>query len=507
MPLPSLHPGAMEVLPNSLLEAQTINRIVFTGDVFRVEHDTEPGPNQIPNVFWLHNLIAHRITQLTEIIPEICFRARDYKGGSIILNEAYKVLGLTTSMKSWHQSFWYEDVPSELVEIFRTDYERALVFVFELSPLMECILNRLGCPWVDVGISPLRFLDDLLLTIRLSAHFKSETLLPFAVLNEDIQHAAEHVSRWFRSKSFDTDLTDYDVVFFAQTKGDRTLITYDGLLFSPEEAVARLADLVGQHRLWIKPHPLAPDNPVIQLAIERLGGQLINENVYRILSADIDFDVVTISSSVGREAPWFGKRTQLFSDCVFRRNEEGSMIRGSYESSDFWRVLLEQIMRVNPWPRFPVRFKPNILREQCCCCAMPLEVWAREASETAAWRDRVSVIDQQLVAQLPQVHVDDWGTKETVVGQGVNIQPDGRSAMWIRVSNVSQIGDVYVEFGDLRGPGRATVTKNLVTTGIPYEVIQKPGKYKVVIVEPFGRRTDVGTFAVTQPIEEQNRCR
>jgi hypothetical protein len=362
-----------------LSEPQAITRIVFTGDVFRVVHSDEP--NQLPNVFRLHNLIAYQVTQLTEIIPEICFRAREHKGGSALIKQAYKVLGLETSIESWQRSFWYDDVPSDLVEIFRKDYDKALVFAFELSPIMECILNRLGCPWVDFGISPIRFLDDLLLTVRLSRHFKSETLLPFAVSTKDVKYAADHVSRWFRSKPSETDLSNNDVVFFAQTESDRTLITHDGALFSAEEAVLELANLVGERRLWIKPHPLASENPIIRLAIERLSGRLINENVYGMLSTDVDIDVVTICSSVGREAPWFGKRTRLFSDCVLRRNEEGATIRGSYGSSDFWRVLLEQIMPISPWPKFNAQLKPNLLREQLLCCGMPCDVWAQNASQ------------------------------------------------------------------------------------------------------------------------------
>jgi hypothetical protein len=246
-------------------------RIVFTGDVFRVVLSDEP--NQLPNVFWLHNLIAYQVTQLTEIIPEVCFRARDHKSGSALIRQAYRVLGLETSIESWQKSFWYDDVPSDLVEIFRKEYDKALVFGFELSPIMECILNRLGCPWIDFGISPIRFLDDLMLTVRVSRHFQSETLLPFAVSTKDLKYAVDHVSRWFRSKPLKTDLSNNDVVFFAQTESDRTLITHGGVLFSPEEAVAELANFVGERRLWIKPHPLASENPIIRQAIERLGGQ------------------------------------------------------------------------------------------------------------------------------------------------------------------------------------------------------------------------------------------
>lgn len=115
----------------------------------------------------------------------------------------------------------------------------------------------------------------------------------------------------------------------------------------------------------------------------------------------------------------------------------------------------------------------------------------------AKLRERICALEHQLIALLPLVRVEDWGPRQTSVGQGVNTQPDGSSALWIQASNVSQIGDVYVEFSGLRAAGRATVADHLVTTGIAPEVIQKAGKYEVVIVEASGRRTGIGTFAVT----------
>jgi hypothetical protein len=377
----------MDPSPNNLPEPVTIKRVVFTGDVFRIVQD-EQQSHQLSNVFWLHNLIAYQLTQITELLPEIRFLTRDRNS---LIRDAYKFLALETSSKGWQKSFWYEEIPGGLLDLFRADYDNALVFAFELSPIMESILNRLGCPWIDVALSPIRFLDDLLLSIRFSSHFDSEPLSSFVVSKKNIRNGADHVCHWFRSKRFKTDLKDNDVVFFAQCEGDRTLITSEGSFFSAEEAVARLTDLVGKRRLWIKPHPYGLKNPVIPLAMERLGGQLIGENAYGILSADLDIDVATISSSVSCEAPWFGKRTHLFNDCVLRRNEKALTIRDGYCFSDFWRALLEQTIPVSAFHRTgraDVRHptfrqaspsEPNIIRKQLGFWGMPGDVWSEAA--------------------------------------------------------------------------------------------------------------------------------
>jgi SAM-dependent methyltransferase len=112
--------------------------------------------------------------------------------------------------------------------------------------------------------------------------------------------------------------------------------------------------------------------------------------------------------------------------------------------------------------------------------------WALYGFESVIW------------ASLPgmEVELGDWGPKETNRGKAVNVQPDGTSAMWIVASNVSRFGDVWVEFGKQRPKGPAVVKENLITTGIPEEIFQKPGLYNVVIVESSGRITKIGDFLV-----------
>ena len=91
------------------------------------------------------------------------------------------------------------------------------------------------------------------------------------------------------------------------------------------------------------------------------------------------------------------------------------------------------------------------------------------------------------------VKIGDWGPKETVEGKGVNIQPDGISAIWISASGISRDPGTRVTFGTLSGLG-VVVSENLVTVGVPKDVISIPGIYDVQIIEPNGRVTHVGAF-------------
>lgn len=93
--------------------------------------------------------------------------------------------------------------------------------------------------------------------------------------------------------------------------------------------------------------------------------------------------------------------------------------------------------------------------------------------------------------------VKSWGPEETKRGQAVNVQPDGSSAIWIAVSGVAADPATKVRFGNQDGAA-ASVTHDLVTAAVPKSVIDNAGDYTVVIEEPSGRRTSVGTFRVKQ---------
>jgi FkbM family methyltransferase len=112
---------------------------------------------------------------------------------------------------------------------------------------------------------------------------------------------------------------------------------------------------------------------------------------------------------------------------------------------------------------------------------------------------RTQKLERMLEASFSrlEVRVFDWGPRQATIGQGVNLQPDGSSAMWIRAENVSPLGEVLVYFGDRPASYPATVRPDLVTTEIPREVIDRAGNHDVCIREASGRTTRVGTFEVS----------
>jgi SAM-dependent methyltransferase len=113
--------------------------------------------------------------------------------------------------------------------------------------------------------------------------------------------------------------------------------------------------------------------------------------------------------------------------------------------------------------------------------------WALYGFESVIWCKK----------QDGAVELRDWGPRSTQVGAGVNLQPNGNSAVWIEVSNINGYGEVYVEFGRTRM--LACVQEGLVTSIIPNEILSTPGRHNIHVVEACGRRSAVGEFVV-QPL-------
>lgn len=142
-----------------------IERIVVTGDVFRT---TDGDANQRYNVQWLHGELAPLLHELTGLPSELRYRHNAPDDGRAVIAEWYRLLGHTPSLKAWAATLGETAPPGALIDVMRPDYAGALVFGFELSPLMRSVLDAAGAPWVDIEVGPIRFLDDLVLVLRFS---------------------------------------------------------------------------------------------------------------------------------------------------------------------------------------------------------------------------------------------------------------------------------------------------------------------------------------------------
>ncbi|RYE46236.1 MAG: hypothetical protein EOP24_16480 [Hyphomicrobiales bacterium] len=349
-----------------------VRRIVLTGDVFRTYDDCLP--NQLQNVLWLYRTIGWQLARVSRLVPEIRFLGADITNAPRLgYPELFGAFGLDPSISSWARVFWESSPPDRCVELLAPDYTDALVIAFEMPPVLQAVLDRLGAPWIDVCISPLRFLSDLAVTFRFSRHFDSEALKVFSISDLDVGEAVREVRRYFgrwRNRTPRREI-ERSTVFFAQTERDRTLIRDGGFVVANDVR----DHLVGQKRLLVKPHPFAPQNPIVTELVAS-GATILNSSTYGVLASTTDIRVLTISSSVAIEARAFGKTATTLSPKVLEYTYSGLTTLNGYRTSDFWHATLSQVMLTDTSEAFIEPFQSNRLRDQLSYFAMPKDLWA-----------------------------------------------------------------------------------------------------------------------------------
>jgi len=341
-----------------------IERIVITGDVFRT---TDGDPNQLSNVRWLRGELTRVLHELTGLWPDVGYRRNAADGGRALIAEWYRLLGHTPSLAAWAGTFGETAPPDALIDAMRPEYERALVIGFELSPLMRAVLDRIGVPWANVGVSPIRFLDDLALSLRFSWPV---TLAHAGLLAPG--HIEEAVARLRARQGKGAPVADLEgaCVFLAQTQYDRTLIKGDAF-FADSEAVERVAQALDGRALTLKPHPLAPDNPLLGALQHRFGARTTQANIYAILATAADARFLSISSSAAVEAGHFGHPVEIFHPSAHAEPAPYASL-WAHRSPSFWRSALKPIfglrlalasmLRLKPRAQFEERVTPDRLR-------------------------------------------------------------------------------------------------------------------------------------------------
>lgn len=94
------------------------------------------------------------------------------------------------------------------------------------------------------------------------------------------------------------------------------------------------------------------------------------------------------------------------------------------------------------------------------------------------------------------ITVASWGPRQTVQGKGINVQPNGKSAMWIKATGLPDSNRLQVKFGDFE-PQPAKQTAAGVAASLPDALLTSVGKHRVLLIDAdTGNEILVGTFEV-----------
>lgn len=342
-----------------------INRIALTGDAFRTK---DGQPDQISNVVWLERHFGPLLQSLTGLPVTIRFPLNAVEPNADSVRRWVSLQG-EPGLDNWARSFWGPPTTALVDETARCT-RNALVVGIELSPVLIAALDAAGTPWIDVGISPLRFLPDFAIHLRASRHFDLRAAPERLLTTANVEHAVGHIKARYRgSVARATDV----VVFFAQTARDRTTIR-DGGFSNAEDAITLMESVLDGRRLLVKPHPWEPGNPVVEALVHRFAGEITEANTYALLSAEVPPVVTTLSSSVGREARVFGCQTRIANPAVQDWAYSGveSVVWG--RSYALWGPIMAGVLPVFRC-KDSTPFQPNVLRREIGAFGLDAAIW------------------------------------------------------------------------------------------------------------------------------------
>lgn len=336
-----------------------ISKIVFTADGFRT---TAGEPVHQFNVDLMYALFSDLLTRITGKPAEIRLALA---AGSI--PEFIALQGGEVSLDGWARVFWADPSPA-LVEAIGQACDRALIVGFELPPVMIAAFDKLGIPWIDLTVSPLRFLPDWAFHIKTSRHFDLGGIRHAAVQDGEIDAAIRHVTRWYSPPWYRrSPIRKPTRVFFAQSARDRTLIR-DGRFCSTSD----LADLDVRDML-LKPHPGEPDNEIVRYLKSR-GAVVTNVPTYTLL-ANQHVEVVTFSSSVAFEARAFGRKVTSINPMVQAWSNTGLDVLRHWGTHRVWCPLLGSA-GIPVAPAAGPEWVPNLVRSKYGGQGLSMKVWA-----------------------------------------------------------------------------------------------------------------------------------
>jgi hypothetical protein len=339
-------------------------RIIITGDGLRCEAPAGLY-GQLTNARWLFGLLEQPVAEATGIQPELVFASFS---DDTDIAEIYSKLGLPLNATGWIKIF--NHVPDHVTELLYGNIEGALVIGFELPPGLISSMGRLGAKVLNIGIHPVRFMDDIFLGFQTPEPTLADGLARHA-MHERLAYRAAGLIKAFAARDPLTRFPAPAAVFAGQIAIDRSLIR-DGRLITADDLVETIEKTFGRYEtVLLKPHPLALDNPVIdRIMALGLSTQTTDLDFYRLVSHPDVAAVIAISSGTCQEATYFGKEgihlSHCATPCLWRDSppdEDGWWsIYDHFLVPDFWRAILAPIINVTPMDGDKPLPKPNRLR-------------------------------------------------------------------------------------------------------------------------------------------------
>lgn len=336
----------------------------------------------------------------------------------------------------WAQT-WHTVPAPALDYLFTYMPQDALVLAYDMPPWLTQACAQHGFAWIDIRPSPLAFGRDLYMALHASDALLQKQLTRWNVRQEELQLEAALLTANLHAHRLDVEEgfhykfnLDGCLVFVGQHPEDAALLAPNGQFlrctdFSEQlrelaqgKTVLHLLDIRNLARAAMMPHASTPWAHAQQErenleAILHAPVQVCQQNIYQVLSADDDVQLVGISAPALQEAAWFGKtghclfqpRTPLSSMDASPHTQTKNYVNVHFHDvlkPIFWHTVLTPHAPAPSIPALPA-LEPNQARmalnnwgdyEKVMTWQRPLHTASFERSGGGLLRKRIEKLEQ-----------------------------------------------------------------------------------------------------------------
>lgn len=338
--------------------AKNIKKIILVSHPLR-EYDSYSSA-------WMPSLFSKHIELVTglpvEIIVPPSFPAISLENNFIPFDyvKFCNFYGITYNRNAWGSLFYHKEYNEGAYNYIESIFKDSLVISYEMDACILHILDQLSIPYIDMYISPIRFLEDQLFSMTSNVPDVYNKLLSYRLPEELIYLQANYLKTFYLMRDCKKMQEVPTVLFIGQTQFDRSLIKPEtGEIYSIMNHKEEFENSIkGFTRILYKRHPKATGDASILDYIKTLADvQIIDENFYSLISRHDIKKVIAISSGGLIEAKYFGKETQyllhssvnLQYGCDFDKYKYINIFEHFF-ALHFWADVLNPVLNTTDYP-------------------------------------------------------------------------------------------------------------------------------------------------------------
>ncbi|MEE3101875.1 MAG: HAD family hydrolase, partial [Pseudomonadota bacterium] len=308
------------------------------------------------NLRWMKDLFSRPIARATGLPVRALISG---EGEAVAFSRARAFELSDIPLDPYATQFWFDETrisDATLDYLVRCGLDAStLVVGYEMSAQTRHALHRIGAPWVDVWLHPVRFYDDVLFGFRASDAEVHAAFAAFHVPEDQFFLYADRIriQTYKGWKKAEPRIEPGASVFVGQRMVDKS-VCRDGRMLNLldfREDFSALARRSSQLLYQRHPFERTGDEAVLDFVASHPKAELSRHPVYHLLSSPDLAEVMTISSSVAQEAVYFDKPVTLLHRPVVDFSDPSQpgrfhSICQDFVSPHFWAAALAPLMRV-----------------------------------------------------------------------------------------------------------------------------------------------------------------